>query len=272
VGVDRPDDDDPRLESVDTHEAHATDTIGATDGADVLDAAVLDADVLDGDVLDEADAPGERADRPGRLEAHVDLRARADDAYRAHAIDQGCDRVREIEEAVVTPAMRRIEAEDPNRSLVGLEFRLKGRERLSEKVSFDMTKKGITPDEAFAGVKDAIRYTFQYTEHDYTSGVYSDCDRLAAEGFELVERRNSWVKEEYKGINSRWRSAEGGQLFEVQFHTQASFEAKQETHWAYERLRSGIPAAEQKRLDLFQRDVTARVPIPPSAPDIPDYP
>jgi hypothetical protein len=121
-------------------------------------------------------------------------------------------------------------------------------------------------------VKDAIRYTFQYKEDVYTSGVYSDCNRLAAEGFELVERRNSWAKEEYKGINSRWRSPETGQLFEVQFHTKASFEAKQETHWAYERLRSGIPAEDQKRLDQFQRDVAVRVPIPSSASDIPDYP
>jgi hypothetical protein len=189
-----------------------------------------------------------------------------------YAIEQGCDRVREIEETVTTPAMLRIEAEDPGRALVGLEFRLKGRERLSEKVAFDMTKKGISADEAFAGVKDAIRYTFQYPEDDYTSGVYADCDRVASEGFELVERRNSWTKEEYKGINSRWRDLENGQLFEVQFHTEASFEAKQETHWAYERLRSGVPAPEQKRLDQFQRDVTARIPIPPSAPDIPDYP
>jgi hypothetical protein len=38
-----------------------------------------------------------------------------DAAYRAHAIDQGCARVRETEEVIVTPAMRRIEAEDPTR-------------------------------------------------------------------------------------------------------------------------------------------------------------
>jgi hypothetical protein len=247
VSVDRPDDDDLCLQSADAREVPAPDEAGRS-GTDV---------------------PGERA---SQLEAHADLRAKADAAYRAQAIDAGCNRVQETEETVVTPAMRRIEAQDPNRSLVGLEFRLKGRERLSEKVAFDMTKKGITPDEAFAGVKDAIRYTFQYREDVYTSCVYSDCNRLAAEGFELVERRNSWAKEEYKGINSRWRSPEIGQLFEVQFHTEASFEAKQETHWAYERLRSGIPAEEQKRLDQFQRDVAARVPIPPSAPDIPDYP
>jgi len=29
---------------------------------------------------------------------------------------------------------------------------------------------------------------------------------------------------------------------------------------------------EQKRLDQFQRDVAARVPIPPGAADLPDYP
>ena len=247
MSVDRPDDDDLRFPSADAHEVPAPDEADRS-GTNV---------------------PGERA---SQLAAHADLRAKADAAYRAQAIDVGCNRVRETEEAVVTPAMRRIETQDPNRSLVGLEFRLKGRERLSEKVAFDMIKKGITPDEAFAGVKDAIRYTFQYREDAYTSGVYSDCNRLEAEGFELVERRNSWAKEEYKGINSRWRSPESGQLFEVQFHTQASFEAKQQTHWAYERLRSGIPAEEQKRLDQFQRDVAAGVPIPPSAPDIPDYP
>jgi hypothetical protein len=52
-----------------------------------------------------------------------------------------------------------------------------------------------------------------------------------------VDRRNSWANEEYKGINSRWRVPNTGQLFEVQFHTQVSFEAKEETHWAYEKLR-----------------------------------
>ena len=38
-------------------------------------------------------------------------------------------------------------------------------------------------------MKDAIRYTFCYSEDAYTEGVYADCDRLADAGFELVERR-----------------------------------------------------------------------------------
>jgi DNA-directed RNA polymerase subunit K/omega len=39
--------------------------------------------------------------------------ATVDAVFRAHAIDQGYARVKENEEKTVTPAMRRIEAEDP---------------------------------------------------------------------------------------------------------------------------------------------------------------
>jgi hypothetical protein len=103
--------------------------------------------------------------------------------------------------------------------------------------------------------------------------VNADCGRLQSEGFALVERRNSWDKEQYKGINSRWRVPDDGQLFEVQFHTRSSLDAKEETHWAYEKLRGGVPTpTEQKELEEYQEQVTAQVPIPPGALDIPDYP
>ncbi len=61
-------------------------------------------------------------------------------------------------------------------------------------------------------------------------------------------------------------------IFEVQFHTQASFEAKQLTHPAYEKLRSpGTPKAEQEDAARFQREISAKVPIPPGATEIADY-
>ena len=37
--------------------------------------------------------------------------------------------------------------------------------------------------------------------------------------------KNYWADPEYKGINTRWLTAEG-QRFEVQFHTPDSFHAK----------------------------------------------
>lgn len=249
MSVDRPDEDDTHLDSAGAHEAPE----------DAADRA-------------QPEAAEEATERAERLQTHAELRVNAAGAYRAYTIDEGCDRVREIEETVTTPAMHRIEAEDPGRTLVGLEFRLKGRERLSEKVAEAVEERGHSVAEAFGLVKDAIRYTFCYPEDRYSEGVLADCERIEAEGFGRVDRKNSWDEDEYKGINSRWRAPDGGQLFEVQFHTRASFEAKQETHSAYERLRA-LPEdeAEVRQLRAYQREVTAKVPIPPGAADIPDY-
>src|SRR5262249_34677034 len=128
-------------------------------------------------------------EREARIAQVMDHRADVDAAYRAYAIDQAYEKVREIERGTVTPAMKRIEAEDPDRHLAGLENSLKGKDRLAEKVTFDVQKKGTTVEQAVANVKDMIRYTFCYSEHTYTEGVYADCGRLADNGFELVERR-----------------------------------------------------------------------------------
>jgi hypothetical protein len=216
---------------------------------------------------------GADSDRQALVAQAIEHRAIVDATYRASAIDQACEKVRDIERGTVTPAMKRIEAEDPERHLAGIENSLKGKDRLAEKVNFDVQKKGITVDQAIANVKDTIRYTLCYAEDAYTEGVYMDCDRLTDQGFELVERRNSWDKEQYKGINSWWRVPTMGQRFELQFHTQSSLDAKEETHWAYEKLRVGVPtAAEQRELEDYQKRITARVPIPPGAQDIPDYP
>jgi hypothetical protein len=58
-------------------------------------------------------------------------------------------------------------------------------------------------------------------------------------------------------------------LFEVQFHTQASFEAKQLSHAAYERIRNPQTSdAELLELEDFQRRVCGKIPIPPGATEI----
>lgn len=217
----------------------------------------------------EPDTEPNAGDRTARV---LEYRATVDAVYRAHAIDQGCARVREIEEKTVTPAMRRIEAEDPGRHLAGLEHRLKGKDRLTEKINAVVEERGHPVEQAFTMVKDAIRYTFCYAEDRYTEGVYADCERIENAGFERVDRRNSWDAEEYKGINSRWRVPGSEQFFEVQFHTRASLDGKEETHAAYERLRT-LPEddAEVGELHRYQREVTAKVPVPAGATDIPHY-
>ena len=120
---------------------------------------------------------------------------------------------------------------------------------------------------------DAIRYTFQYQEARYTQGVLADIERLREQGFKLDKLKNSWSDDQYKGINSQWIEPDTGQRFEVQFHTRISFEAKQLTHGAYERLRTHQPDVfEQMVLEAFQKKVTTEVPVPLGAESIPDYP
>lgn len=220
-----------------------------------------DADTL-APLVDQADS----AVRTARV---ADYRGTVEATIREYAIDEGCARVKETEETIITPAMRRVESEDPARHLAGFDNRLKGKDRLTEKVLMAVNERGRTVEEAFGMIKDAVRYTFCYPDHRYTEGVYADCARLANAGFECVDRQSSWNQEQYKGINSRWRVPENGQLFEVQFHTQASFEAKEDTHTAYERLRMLVANHEEVReLRAYQRAVTAKIPIPPEAPDV----
>ena len=58
---------------------------------------------------------------------------------------------REIERGTVTPAMKRIEAEDPERRLAGLEHSLKGKDRLTQKIDQWMSAQAnLTAADAFS--------------------------------------------------------------------------------------------------------------------------
>jgi hypothetical protein len=136
-----------------------------------------------------------------------------------------------------------------------------------------MAEKGLSADEAISRVPDAIRYTLQYDEAQYAQGLIADIGRMKMQDFKLDILKNSWSSDQYKGINSQWVEPETGQRFEVQFHTRISFEAKQITHDAYERQRTlKADKFEGMVLEAFQKKVSAEVPIPPGATDIPDYP
>jgi hypothetical protein len=187
-------------------------------------------------------------------------------------VEAACDRVTEQEQEKISPALRAIESQDPDRHLIGFEHRLKGSDRIKAKVFRSIKNFGRSPEQAVSQVPDTIRYTFQYQEARYTQGVLADITRLKDQGFELDKLKNSWSRDQYKGINSQWIEPGSGQRFEVQFHTRISFEAKQLTHGAYERLRTQqADKFEQMVLEAFQKKVTADVPVPLGAESIPDY-
>lgn len=221
-------------------------------------------------------APGERppvdtsADPPGSWRTDRDKYL---DQAGNRRVEAACDRIAKRERETISPAMRRVESQDADRHLVGFDNRLKGRDRIKEKVCRRIKDFGRSPEQAVSRVPDTIRYTFQYKEEHYAQGVATDVTRLKEQGFKLSRLWNAWSGEQYKGINSRWVEPDSGQRFEVQFHTRVSFEAKQLTHKAYERLRTRQPDKfEQMVLEAFQKKVAADVPVPRGATDIPDYP
>jgi hypothetical protein len=180
----------------------------------------------------------------------------------------------------ILPALRRVEAANPNRQLAGLENMVKGEDRLKEKMADAWhARPGLTARQVLSMVPDAVRSTLTYSSERYAEGVLADVDQLKAEGFELIKLKNLWHADQYKGINSQWFRAETGTRFEMQFHTPESLEAKELTHEAYERIRANaaLPVDEQdlvqdRELENFQRRVNTLIATPPGTDRIKDFP
>jgi hypothetical protein len=187
-------------------------------------------------------------------------------------VDAACDRIAKAEDRI-TSRVEQTELASTG-ELAGKEHRLKERDRLKDKVATAREDApGADLDRVLSNIHDAVRYTFQYKDADYAKGVISDVGQLKDQGFELIRLKNFWNNTEYRGINSQWRDGETGQFFEVQFHTAASFEAKQMTHKAYELIRNPRMAdGEFDELHDYQREVSSRIPMPASASDILEYP
>jgi hypothetical protein len=185
-------------------------------------------------------------------------------------VNHGYARIRDVAEQTIAPALRSIESADPTRRLAGFDHRLKGPDRLKEKIAdlLDPPSK-LTASDALHAVSDVVRFTYTYPEASYTQGVLKDVERLKSHGFELDKLKNTWSNDQYKGVNAQWEDAASGVRFEVQFHTWASKEAKELSHDAYKRLR-GTEAQDDEReeLEAFQGMVNAEVPIPPDVSTI----
>jgi hypothetical protein len=177
-------------------------------------------------------------------------------------------------EPSISNNVKRIETESGGKAqLAGFEYRLKGEERLKDKISERLKREpDRNPEEITSTIHDGIRYTFCLGEKSYVSGFGETKERLESCGYEMYDCKNSWNDSQYKGINTRWITPEG-QRFEVQFHTRESFHAKHEvTHQAYERLRQpGVGVAERRDLMDFQREVSRWIPVPARVNEISDY-
>jgi hypothetical protein len=158
--------------------------------------------------------------------------------------------------------------------LEGLEYRLKGEDRLKQKIAEKIEHEpDRTPAEVARQTSDAIRYTFCFEPASYADGYRDVKQRLEAHEYQMVYSKNHWSDNpEYKGINTRWVTLEG-QRFEVQFHTPESYDAKQEvTHESYERLRNPLTRDDERQeLRSYQREVCRWIAVPDDATNIADF-
>ena len=160
-----------------------------------------------------------------------------------------------------------LEDADRARRLVGLEHRLKARDRIEAKVSEEMRVKGRTAGEARAAITDKTRYTFVYPSDSYRAGVRADVERLWASGCVEIELRDFREAPVRLGVVSVWREPRSGDLIEVQFHTRLSYSARERSFPLYARLREpGTSDAERADLLALQRAIYWCGPAPVPSP------
>ncbi|HML33845.1 hypothetical protein [Sporomusa sphaeroides] len=147
-------------------------------------------------------------------------------------------------------------------TMEGLEFRLKTKDSYLRKVESDFNlavknDPSITRAYVAGKINDAIRYT-AIADEDNLYAVYRRIvSQLKMNGYEVVKLKNTWFDtvNPYRGVNAVIHSPDG-QNFELQFHTPASFDLKQnKLHELYEEFRLSTTSASQReklRLQMIQ--------------------
>jgi hypothetical protein len=160
----------------------------------------------------------------------------------------------------------------PGADLAGFDRRLKEPDSLKRKVASDLLDNpNASARDLLSQIKDSVRYTYKIPDQAYADGVRQAVSAMKARGYEPVAGswKNVWSSEGYKGINSAWRDPVTGHVFEVQFHTPASFDAKMQTHGLYEQIRlPSTPPDVARNLQQQQNDIFGQVSVPPGASNI----
>ena len=175
------------------------------------------------------------------------MSATAEEAAEADAIADELHAQAVENELSVTPLLQSLESD--SRYLTGLEHCIKSPESISRKVLLNAHDMEISLEEAVLTIHDALRYTFIIADDQYTSSVDEILKALVSHGYGVERFRNAWDGDGYKGINTNLTTPDG-YCFEVQFHTQDSYDAKEsKTHDLYEIVRRRGDLIEKKGAD-----------------------
>lgn len=181
------------------------------------------------------------------------------------------ERVREIEPAVtrdLADAASRREAR-----LVDLATRFKTEKSIIRKLEqAEAYNPDISEKRLKRRVLDALRYTMVCPAERYSRTVKDALAELRENGYEFEKKdiRNYWPEHElYKGINVTLRVEGAGDVFELQFHTDESWEAKNQAHPLYEESRlQDTPGTRREELERQMIAVFGRIHTPPEVESI----
>ncbi|WP_277405485.1 minor capsid protein [Lacrimispora xylanisolvens] len=162
-------------------------------------------------------------------------------------------------EPEITNQVKKI-AESTGMDSLGLEYRIKTKESFLEKI-----RKNYDPGGNEYEIKDIIRYTLGADPERLTEKTLLAIEKFGNEGYNTVRIKNTWHPDSsYNGINTFIKSP-GGQTFEMQYHTQESFDLKNgELHKLYEKQRKILDDESEEYLELDDKmiELSSRLTFP----------
>ena len=158
-------------------------------------------------------------------------------------------------------------AEKAGSKMYGLEHKLKTEESIKRKIDTDSEEKDISVGEAAASIKDTIRYTTIASDNSFVDSYEKFKSNMSDNGYKEVRCKNYFDlynqgKVKHKSVQSVFETPDG-HVFEVQFHTPASQEAKDKKIPIYEeRRKPGLSKERQMELEREMEKLAEKVPEP----------
>lgn len=170
-------------------------------------------------------------------------------------------KAKEVEPAI-TGALQDVAAATGGK-MIGLEYKLKTEESLARKLEKVSSKSGQDPKKTLESMYDINRYTTQYSEENMTAGIQQTFSTLESKGYTVMRVRNTFPEDSsYRAVNTVVKTPQGT-YFELQFHTQKSFDVKMSNHVLYEKQREkGISKELYDMYDDQMKEAARSIPTP----------
>lgn len=149
----------------------------------------------------------------------------------------------------VTSMLKALESNSAK--LTGLDFRIKSEPSLERKIYEYSKPRNAAPKDVSFDINDVLRYTYIVDNDSFAEDYFTIMNSLEEQGYRPVKIKNTLKDKQaiYRGVNTVI-STGNGENFELQFHTEESFDVKQnQNHSLYELFRlSATPESEKEKL------------------------